>query len=39
MSFRIVIKGIVWVENTFEDFNSLNLPVSSKVLSHLLGYI
>lgn len=34
-----MIKEIVWVENIFEDLNSLNLPVPSKVLSYLLGYI
>lgn len=34
-----MIKGIVWVENIFEDLNSLNLPVPSKVLLHLLSYI
>lgn len=39
MVFRIMIKGIVWVENIFEDLNSLNLPVPSKVLLHLLSYI
>lgn len=39
MIFRIMIKGIVWLENIFEDLNSLNLPVPSKVLSHPLGYI
>lgn len=34
-----MIKGIVWVENIFEDLNSLNFPVPSKVLSDLLSYI
>lgn len=29
MIFRIAIKEIVWVENIFEDLNSLNLPVPS----------
>lgn len=34
-----MIKGIVWVENIFEDLNSLNPPVPSKVLLDLLSYI